>query len=53
MHLGWGRGVILLSRNDICDNSRLIQLGVAIQVAIIQLTPLIKVKTAKTGECCL
>ena len=50
--LGGGGGV-LLSRNDTCDNSRLIQLtvAVAIQVANIQSTPLIKVKTAKTGAC--
>ena len=59
MHLGrgggGGGGGVLLSRNDTCDNSRLIQLtvavAVAIQVANIQSTPLIKVKTAKTGVC--
>ena len=56
MHLGGGGGVgggVLLSRNDTCDNSRLIQLtvAVAIQAANMQSTPLIKVKTAKTGAC--
>ena len=57
MHLGGGGGGggegVLLSRNDTCDNSRLIQLtvAIAIQVANIQSTPLIKVKTAKTGTC--
>ena len=57
MHLGGGGvgggGGVLLSRNDTCDNSRLIQLtvAVAIQVANMQSTPLIKVKTAKTGAC--
>ena len=47
---GGGEGGVLLSRNDTCDNSRLIQftVAVAIQVANIQSTP---VKTVITGTC--